>query len=247
MDDQKLEKLKQQIQKLSIEDPASIRIRDHQDLERVMEYIARNKRGIKLVVAEFENEIKGAYRLHKDLVAKRKKWITRFGFETNIQVAELKAKEFHLEQKRLETEQRKKAELKAKLDEEKKRQHLLNLAVKAEERGNNEKAQEYLEQAENIWQVPVVVPQVSKTIKTEAGTTTMRKDVHVEITNPLEVLHAIVRGKLPLDCVEIKTSKIKAHIRPYDHHDDITKLPKEFFEMGVSIQRTYTPYTRMEG
>jgi hypothetical protein len=116
-------------------------------------------------------------------------------------------------------EQRKRAELQAKLDrearekEEKEKAKLEARALKAEEKGKEGKAEELREQAENVFVPSVSVVPVDNMVKTDFGKVVFKTYTIVTVTDNMEVLKHIIAGKLPISCVEIKQGILKTFIK----------------------------------
>ena len=88
------------------------------------------------------------------------------------------------EQQRLERIEQDRLQKIADDNAEKERQKLLAQAIKAEEKGQTEKAEAKLEQAEMVYVAPVTVtPTVAKTVGTSAGNITQAKEVNVFVTD----------------------------------------------------------------
>jgi hypothetical protein len=109
----------------------------------------------------FDPGIKAAHEAHKVAVANKKKYTDQLDqAESTIKRALLV---YNQEQQRIARE--KEAELRRLAEEQaaREREKLLKQAVKAEEKGNDGKAEELFEQAENVIPLtPIVTPQVQK-------------------------------------------------------------------------------------
>jgi len=107
-----------------------------------------------------------------------------------------------------------KAEAEAKAIADKEREKLLAQAIKAEEKGKVEKAEELIEKAEMIYDAPVIVPNnIPKTIKSENVSTTRRSDIKITIEDPMTVLKGIVAGTIPITVIDFKDQVLKAWIK----------------------------------
>lgn len=114
------------------------------------------------------------------------------------------------EQEELRQEFQRKAEEVAMLAAEKEKEKLLKQAVKAEEKGNIEKAEALLGKAEEVYQAPVIVPSaVEKTTRLENGKLTRKADIQITITDALLFVKSVSEKRVPADCVEFKLNAIK--------------------------------------
>ena len=111
-----------------------------------------------------------------------------------------------------------KAQREAEEVAKKERDRLLALAVKAEEKGKDEKAEGLLEQAEQVYVEPVfVAPTVAKTVKLDGGGSTTRiKDVEVTVVNPLLLIQEIAAGRVPITVIEVKAGALKTWVKATD-------------------------------
>lgn len=153
-----------------------------------------------------------AYAAHKALTAKRAEMYNpvkdrRDSLNRKISAYLTAQEEIRREEQRRLDEARRKAE-----DAEKKK--LEARAVKAEDKGNTEKADELRQKAEDVYIPPaVVVPEVEKTTRMEAGTVSAKKDIDIEITDEMAILKAIIAGTLPISIITISESKLKQAIK----------------------------------
>ena len=119
------------------------------------------------------------------------------------------------EQERIRQEAQRKAEAEAaevaRIEQEK----ILKQAVKAEEKGNVEKAESLIEKAENVYVPPVIVPfTIQKTTKLQTGGGITRKtEIEVVITDELLFLKAITEKKAPLAAIEFKLGVVKSWVK----------------------------------
>jgi len=142
------------------------------------------------------------------------------------------------EQERIRKETQRKAEAEAAEAARIEQEKILKQAVKAEEKGNTEKAESLIEKAENIYFQPVIIPSIiQKTTKLETGGGITRKtEIEVEIYNEINFLKAITVGKVPLAAIEFKLGVIKSWVKTMKiKHGEIPGLLiKE--TSGVSIR-----------
>lgn len=122
------------------------------------------------------------------------------------------------EQERIRKEAEAKAQREAEEAAKKERDRLLSLAVKADEKGKDEKAEDLLEQAEQVYVEPVfVAPVVAKTVKLDGGGSATRiKDVEVIVVNPLLLIQEIAAGRVPITVIEVKPGVLKTWVKATD-------------------------------
>ena len=128
-----------------------------------------------------------------------------------LKIVDAKRTDYYNKQEDIRKAAEARAQKEAEAAAQKERDRLLALAVKAEEKGKDEKAEEFLEKAEAVYVEPVFVsPVVEKTTRLAGGGTISRiKDIEITVTSPLLVLKAVVEGKIPMTCVEISPGAIK--------------------------------------
>ena len=121
---------------------------------------------------------------------------------------------FNAEQERI----RKAAQDKIRAEKEaiaaKEREKLLAQAIKAEEKGNIEKAETLLDKAENVYVAPVTVePTIDKTVKTDSGANiTQAKKLEVSVTDMKIFIAELVKRDLMPNMLEAKTAPLKAFV-----------------------------------
>lgn len=115
---------------------------------------------------------------------------------------------------RLENERRAaqaKAEAIARAAAEVERQKLLERAAAAK---TESKQEELLERAENVYVEPVLVErQVERTVKTEGGKMTQRKELEVSLADMKLLCTEIAAGRVPATVVDIKLANLKLWIK----------------------------------
>ena len=115
-----------------------------------------------------------------------------------------------------EVERRRAAEEQRKADDarRKEEQRLKDLEMKRAERaldkGNESKAEEHLQRADEVFVPPVEVsPTVAKTERTEIGSITGIMDLKIEIVSMRELARAVADGALPDHILDAKLGQIK--------------------------------------
>lgn len=104
-----------------------------------------------------------------------------------------------------------KAEAAARAAAEKERQVLLERAIAAKKESTQEAL---LEQAENVYIEPVIVPrEIAKTIKSEAGNITQRESVEVIVTDIKLLCAEIGAGRVPITVICEKQRELNAWVK----------------------------------
>jgi hypothetical protein len=118
------------------------------------------------------------------------------------------------EQERKRQEEQRKINAEREEKERREREKLEKRAAAAEEKGQTEKAESLREKADMVIIPPViVVPEVEKTVQTDAGSITQRKDIEVIITDPMKILQAVIDGRIPLSVVALNATVLKRVIK----------------------------------
>lgn len=143
---------------------------------------------------------------------------------------------YYDEQERIRTAAEAKAQREAEEAAKKERERLLALAVKAEEKGKDEKADEWLDKAESVYVEPVfVAPVVAKTVKLDGGGSITRiKDVEITVVNLLDLVKEVAAGRVPITVLEVKPGALKTWVKAVD----IKTVP------GLVIKQTSREATR---
>lgn len=167
---------------------------------------------IKRINTYWEEPIKKAYETHRALTAKRGEMLKPVeGRRANLK--SLISRYLTAQENKRKEEQRKADEARRKA-EEAEREKLLARAAKADERGNQEKAEALLNQAEDVYIPPVIVAaEIEKTTRTDAGTITEKRDIQIRITDTKSVLKAVIDGIIPPTVININETKLKQFIK----------------------------------
>lgn len=187
-------------------------VSDQTSMENANDFIIRLRSGQKGVVAFFADMKSTAHKAWKTICDKEKT-ITDI-FKSADAIASKKIIAYRNEERRKAQEAARKAEIEAAERRRKEEEKLLRQAVKAEEKGQTEKAEILAEQATQV-HVPtaVVEPAVKKTEVSSMGTTTGIPDWDVTVLSPMAVIQAVAAGELPEYIVEVKTSAIKKYAK----------------------------------
>lgn len=146
------------------------------------------------------------------------------------------------EQERIRQEAQRKADAEAAERQRKEQEKLLARAQKAEAAGKTDKAQELAEQAASHFVPANLVPEtVTKTTKTEAGSTTWIPDLEITLDHgcELEVAKAIAEGKIPPTVIEVLPGKLKKWA--------VATGVKNFMGHGIKIRTIQRPSTSSKG
>lgn len=167
---------------------------------------------IKRVKSYWKGPKEAAHQAHKAITAKEAEMLKpltsrREGINKIMSAWQLqKRREAEAEQRRQDEERRKR--------EEAERAKLERAAARAEEKGNEEKAESLREKAADVFIPPVIVKsEAEKTTWTDAGTVSVIEDIKVTVTDVKAVLNAIIAGTLPIGIVTINEAKLKAAVK----------------------------------
>ena len=180
----------------------TIEIVDDASRERMAEVRERGRQMVKAVDAKFDTARDTAYKIYL-LVKDRISGMKRDPEEAQ-KIAERKMSNYDLKREQELKAIQAEAERKRLAEEEKERQRLLAKAEKAAEKGNAEKAEELRQAAEEVIVFSPAAPIMPKTIETDSGKTSSKKDFDVRITNPKEVIAALASGHLPPGIIAAK-------------------------------------------
>lgn len=120
------------------------------------------------------------------------------------------------EQERIRQEEERKARIAAEEVARKERERLEAQALKALEKGKEEKAEQLLERAEDVYVAPVTVaPTVAKTVATSAGNITQAKETNVTVTDMVAFVKELVKtnpGAIQ-SILDVKVPGLKAFVK----------------------------------
>ena len=235
-------RIKEKIGAIKIVDIANFKIVNQEGMVLGQELINQRKSAIEVIELEFNPDIKAAHSLHKSLIAKKVKYQEPYQIE--IDAVEKERNRHYLEQKRIEREAQEKAEAEARREEQRQRELLLARAAKAEEKGKTEKAEELLEQAQQVFVPANIIPMTEKRIETESGKTTMIPELKIAVIDGRKVLRAVLDGTLPMNCIEIDYQGIKRAIKANLPADFLEKdIPAQYRNIGLDYQVTFSSRT----
>lgn len=145
--------------------------------------LGKNIKELRAKIVDYFQPLKeAAHKAHKAITTKEAEELKPV--DEAINILRKTMNDFNEEQKRLERLEQARLQKIADDAAAAEREKLLKQAIKAEEKGQSEKAEEKLEQAELVYSAPVTVaPTVQKTIATSAGNITQANDVKVSVLN----------------------------------------------------------------
>lgn len=189
----------------------AIAVTDHISYQAAGEFAKGLKELKKKVTEYFEPLKEAAHKAHKAVTQREKEELKPI--EDADQLIRQGMSAYLNEQERIRKEEQRKLEAEAKIAADKERERLLSLAVKNEEKGEDEKAAEYLKKAEQVYVEPVFAAPVEKTIKTDAGNITAAKDVRVTVIDIKALVSAVAVGQVPITIIDIKQSTLKSWLK----------------------------------
>lgn len=115
------------------------------------------------------------------------------------------------EQERIRQEAERKARIEAEEAARKERERLEAQALKAMEKGKDEKAEALIDQAEAVYAEPVTVaPVIDKTVRTESGNITQSKELQITVTDVKAFIAELVKRNVAPTMIEVKAGPLKA-------------------------------------
>lgn len=193
-----------------IKEAQSIMIVDDVTRELASEFSSNARKAVKVIEAEFKPDIEQAHKLHKGLLDRMKRLVQPFKDAQAAVDGEIKRD--YLEREA----QRRKEEREAQW-EAAREQRVQEAALAAEvaarlERGDMEGAEE-LADVEVVVAPPIPMAPVRQTTQSDFGSTTVRKDILVEVVDKVQVIQAIAAGNLPDALVDVNLGMAKRYVR----------------------------------
>ena len=184
----------------------SIMIVDDTTRELAAEFTTKARQAIKAIKAEFKDDIQSAHELHKSLLSRQKKLVEPF--ELAHITVDKEIRRDYLEQEGIQ--RRAKHEEQVRVDAERRKQEVA-LAEEAErliDEGRMEAAEEIVDT--EVVVAPVLpVPEVRKTMQSSAGSTTVKKDIRVEVVDKVAVIEAVAKRELPVTLLTVDVGAAK--------------------------------------
>jgi len=205
------EDLKQEIQIIDEETKALI-ISSPETLGIARNEVFRIKEICKKWDKYWNPRIKEAWQLHKNLKAMHDEPIRPL-IEREEKLRKDSSK-YQTEQENKRREAQRKLDSERLKKEEAERKRLEDRATRAEEKGKPEKAEQLREKADEIFIPPAIVePEILKTTRTDAGTVSQKKDIEIEIFDPMVIVQAVASRQLPIGIITISKTKLKQVIK----------------------------------
>ena len=131
-------------------------------------------------------------------------------FEEAKKIVDIEINRDYQEQKRIQEAAERKAREEAAEKERKERERLEAQAMKQMDKGNFEKAEEKLAQADQVF-VPVVnsAPEAQKTVKINGATASMIEDIEVSVTDIKRLLQEVIAGRVGIQVIEVRLGDLK--------------------------------------
>ena len=188
----------------------NLKIKTPEDFVRSAEDYSVIDNHIKEIKAYWEKPKEDAHQTHKSICDKEKEAIKPW-LIAKSKIAE-ERNNYQVEQERIRLEAQRKAEAEAKEKARKEQEALLAKAVKAK---TEERQEELLEKAENVYVEPVFVPSVveKKVELSFGGSVSSQQDFDVVVTDNKAICRAVVDGKLPVGIIEIKNKALKDAVK----------------------------------
>ncbi len=122
---------------------------------------------------------------------------------------------FVREQERIRQEEERKARIRAEEDAKREQEKLLAQAAKAEEKGQDVKAESLAEKAANVYAEPVAVaPTIAKTVAlASGGNVTQAKELQITVADPKVFISEILKRNMALTMIEVKPGPLKAWVK----------------------------------
>ena len=210
----------------------SIMIVDDTTRELAAEFTANCRKAVKAIEAEFKPDIEKAHQLHKDLLARMKRLTLPFVEAQSVVDGEIRRDWLERERERKEAER--KAQLEAEAERKRQEAQLAQEAAEAIAQGDMERA-EVLADSEVVVQPIQPTPIVGKTTQSNAGSTTVRKDIDVELVDKQAVITAVGDGKLPDTLLDVNLGAAKRYAKA----SGLTSMPGfRITETAVVLGRT---------
>lgn len=193
-----------------VEQAKSLTITDDESRTAASEFSANTRKAVKLIEEEFRPDIDAAHKLHKDLLYRLKRLCEPF--KKAQAVVDGKIREDYLERERVRKAEEEKARKEAERERREQEAALQKEAEEAIARGDVEEAEALLDSEVRVDPV-VPVPGVRKSVRSDAGMTTMREDIKVEVVDKKAVITAVMDGKLPDLVLDVNVGNAKRYFK----------------------------------
>lgn len=131
-------------------------------------------------------------------------------FEEAKKIADAEINRDYREQKRIKAEADRKAREEADAEDRKKKEKLENKSLKEMEKGNYDKAEELLQQSEQVFTPSISSePEAQKTIKINSATVSVIEDIEVSVTDIKLFLQEVIAGRVGINTIEVRLGDLK--------------------------------------
>lgn len=177
--------------------------------------LGKSLKDLEKKIIEYHKPIKqGIDTLKKQALDREKLDLTPV--QESIQILRDNMNTWQREEERKRQEEERKARLVGEKSARKEREKLEAAALKALEKGKEEKAEELLERAEDVYVAPVTVaPTVAKTVATSAGNITQAKEINVTVTDMVAFVSELAKSNPGAiqSILDVKVSGLKAFVK----------------------------------
>jgi len=188
----------------------SIMIVDPTTRELAVEFTTKARGALKALELEFRPDIQKAHSLHRDLLGRLKTLSEPFKEAKRIVDGEISHD--YLEQEKIREEEQRVADEKAEAERAAQEAELQADAEEAIEAGDLEEAEELLDTT--IETAPVVpVAEAPKTVRSASGTTTVKKDIAVDLVDKAYVIEAVYDNTLPDTLLDVNMGAAKRYAK----------------------------------
>lgn len=188
----------------------SIMIVDDVTRELASEFTANCRKAVKTIETEFKPDIEKAHQLHKDLLNRMKRLILPFVEAQSVVDGEIRRD--WLERERARQEAERSARMEAGMERRRQEAALAEESARAIAEGNMEKA-EVLADMEVVVNPIQPAPDIAKTTQSDAGSTTVRKDIEVKLVDKQDVIIAVFEGRLPDTILDVNMGMAKRYAK----------------------------------
>jgi len=186
----------------------ALKIVDQGTMETAISFRADVNQAVKNIVSFFKPMKEKAYAAWKAICNQETSLTGKF--EEAKKIVDIEINRDFQEQKRIQGAAERKAHEEAAEKERKEKERLEVQAMKQMEKGNFEKAEEKLAQADQVF-VPVVnsAPEAQKTVKINGVTASMIEDIEVSVTDIKRLLQEVIAGRVGIQVIEVRLGDLK--------------------------------------
>lgn len=219
-----------------IEHAEKIKILTDGDMEPVAGFLAEIDQREKAIKGELDPIIADAHSVHKRLTSLKNTMLAPY-LEAK-RIAKSKVSAYLEEQDRKRREEQAKLERERLEAERKERERLDRLAEKQMEKGQFEKAEETIERSESVFFQPAVVPEITRSIKTEKGGMTSVRDIEILAIDDMKFLAGIINGTAPKGAATINWNFVKKWMKDYQIDPKQAEMVGIRFRETLGVRRT---------